>query len=287
MAWDQLLVQFLQICCRNPISGYYPFLLIWPFHKPLQSLNKQLPLVKLALSVASCCGVTGTCQFPAHCLCCFLNFICSHCVCLRSAAQIRAGPPRISVFSAPSGTILAAWTHSNGSAHGPAPFSLPPRAQVKEPKESNAVPLFSWRVLGRFLFSATPSLSLCGGWPAADTGGRGRRTGSSRRRLQRAQQAAMTSSGPRLGVLLLVAVLLQTVAVTITVLHFTTALNAVRNNPCTDFTCASSSRSLALELNFDFWTRCIYSSEGLSTFLCTFNTQPDEMTAHCNLITLQ
>lgn len=38
----------------------------------------------------------------------------------------------------------------------------------------------------------------------------------------------MTGSGPRLGVLLLVAVLLQTVAVTITVLHFTTALNAVK-----------------------------------------------------------
>lgn len=38
----------------------------------------------------------------------------------------------------------------------------------------------------------------------------------------------MTSSGPRLGVLLLVAVLLQTVAVTITVLHFTTALNAMK-----------------------------------------------------------
>lgn len=38
----------------------------------------------------------------------------------------------------------------------------------------------------------------------------------------------MTSSGPRLGVLLLIAVLLQTVAVTITVLHFTTALNAMK-----------------------------------------------------------
>lgn len=41
----------------------------------------------------------------------------------------------------------------------------------------------------------------------------------------------MTGSGPKLGVLLLVAVLLQTVVVTITVLHFTTALNSVRN-PC-------------------------------------------------------
>lgn len=39
----------------------------------------------------------------------------------------------------------------------------------------------------------------------------------------------MTGSGPKLGVLLLVAVLLQTVVVTITVLHFTTALNSVRN----------------------------------------------------------
>ncbi|XP_034023638.1 tumor necrosis factor ligand superfamily member 10 [Thalassophryne amazonica] len=38
----------------------------------------------------------------------------------------------------------------------------------------------------------------------------------------------MTGSGPRLGVLLLVAVLLQTVAVTITVLHFTTVLNAMK-----------------------------------------------------------
>lgn len=40
----------------------------------------------------------------------------------------------------------------------------------------------------------------------------------------------MTGSGPKLGVLLLVAVLLQTVVVTITVLHFTTALNSVRKN---------------------------------------------------------
>ena len=38
----------------------------------------------------------------------------------------------------------------------------------------------------------------------------------------------MTGSGPKLGVLLLLAVLLQTVVVTITVLHFTTALNSVR-----------------------------------------------------------
>lgn len=37
----------------------------------------------------------------------------------------------------------------------------------------------------------------------------------------------MTGSGPKLGVLLLLAVLLQTVVVTITVLHFTTALNSV------------------------------------------------------------
>lgn len=39
----------------------------------------------------------------------------------------------------------------------------------------------------------------------------------------------MTGSGPRLGVLLLLAVLLQTVVVTITVLHFSTALNSVRS----------------------------------------------------------
>lgn len=38
----------------------------------------------------------------------------------------------------------------------------------------------------------------------------------------------MTGSGPKLGVLLLVAVLLQTVVVTITVLHFTTALNSIK-----------------------------------------------------------
>ncbi|XP_062235508.1 tumor necrosis factor ligand superfamily member 10-like [Platichthys flesus] len=38
----------------------------------------------------------------------------------------------------------------------------------------------------------------------------------------------MTGSGPKLGVLLLLAVLLQTVVVTITVLHFTTALNAMK-----------------------------------------------------------
>ncbi|CAJ1081707.1 tumor necrosis factor ligand superfamily member 10 [Xyrichtys novacula] len=38
----------------------------------------------------------------------------------------------------------------------------------------------------------------------------------------------MTGSGPKLGVLLLVAVLLQTVVVTITVLHFTTALNSMK-----------------------------------------------------------
>lgn len=40
----------------------------------------------------------------------------------------------------------------------------------------------------------------------------------------------MTGSGPKLGVLLLLAVLLQTVVVTITVLHFTTALNSVRKS---------------------------------------------------------
>ncbi|XP_056290527.1 tumor necrosis factor ligand superfamily member 10-like [Pseudoliparis swirei] len=38
----------------------------------------------------------------------------------------------------------------------------------------------------------------------------------------------MTGSGPRLGVLLLLAVLLQTVVVTITVLHFTAALNSMK-----------------------------------------------------------
>ncbi|KAK7881540.1 hypothetical protein WMY93_029949 [Mugilogobius chulae] len=38
----------------------------------------------------------------------------------------------------------------------------------------------------------------------------------------------MTSSSPRLGLLLLTAVLVQTVAVTITVLHFTSALNAMK-----------------------------------------------------------
>ncbi|KAK1885151.1 Tumor necrosis factor ligand superfamily member 10 [Dissostichus eleginoides] len=38
----------------------------------------------------------------------------------------------------------------------------------------------------------------------------------------------MTGSGPKLGVLLLVAVLLQTVVVTITVLHFSTALNSMK-----------------------------------------------------------
>lgn len=42
----------------------------------------------------------------------------------------------------------------------------------------------------------------------------------------------MTGSGPKLGVLLLLAVLLQTVVVTITVLHFTTALNSVRKLKC-------------------------------------------------------
>nr|XP_020454480.1 tumor necrosis factor ligand superfamily member 10-like [Monopterus albus] len=38
----------------------------------------------------------------------------------------------------------------------------------------------------------------------------------------------MTGSGPKLGVLLLLAVLLQTVVVTITVLHFTAALNSMK-----------------------------------------------------------
>lgn len=38
----------------------------------------------------------------------------------------------------------------------------------------------------------------------------------------------MTGSGPKLGVLLLIAVLLQTVVVTITVLHFTTTLNSLK-----------------------------------------------------------
>ena len=42
------------------------------------------------------------------------------------------------------------------------------------------------------------------------------------------RSVVMTGSGPKLGVLLLLAVLLQTVVVTITVLHFTTALNSVR-----------------------------------------------------------
>lgn len=41
--------------------------------------------------------------------------------------------------------------------------------------------------------------------------------------------SVMTGSAPQLGVLLLLAVLLQTVVVTITVLHFTTALNSVRS----------------------------------------------------------
>lgn len=40
--------------------------------------------------------------------------------------------------------------------------------------------------------------------------------------------SAMTGSAPQLGVLLLLAVLLQTAVVTITVLHFTTALSSVR-----------------------------------------------------------
>lgn len=44
------------------------------------------------------------------------------------------------------------------------------------------------------------------------------------------RHVAMTGSGPKLGVLLLLAVLLQTVVVTITVLHFTTALNSVRKS---------------------------------------------------------
>uniref|UniRef100_A0A3P8SI15 Tumor necrosis factor ligand superfamily member 10 n=1 Tax=Amphiprion percula TaxID=161767 RepID=A0A3P8SI15_AMPPE len=42
------------------------------------------------------------------------------------------------------------------------------------------------------------------------------------------RSVVMTGSGPKLGVLLLVAVLLQTVVVTITVLHFTTALNSMK-----------------------------------------------------------
>lgn len=42
----------------------------------------------------------------------------------------------------------------------------------------------------------------------------------------------MTGCGPQLGVLLLLAVLLQTVVVTITVLHFTAALNSVSLKLC-------------------------------------------------------
>ncbi|XP_029002517.1 tumor necrosis factor ligand superfamily member 10 [Betta splendens] len=42
------------------------------------------------------------------------------------------------------------------------------------------------------------------------------------------RHVVMTGSGPKLGVLLLLAVLLQTVVVTITVLHFTTALNSMK-----------------------------------------------------------
>lgn len=44
----------------------------------------------------------------------------------------------------------------------------------------------------------------------------------------------MTGSGPKLGVLLLIAVLLQTVVVIITVLHFTTTLNSVRKRKVGD-----------------------------------------------------
>ena len=48
-------------------------------------------------------------------------------------------------------------------------------------------------------------------------------------RVPDGRSVVMTGSGPKLGVLLLLAVLLQTVVVTITVLHFTTALNSVRD----------------------------------------------------------
>lgn len=48
-------------------------------------------------------------------------------------------------------------------------------------------------------------------------------------RVPDGRSVVMTGSGPKLGVLLLLAVLLQTVVVTITVLHFTTALNSVRH----------------------------------------------------------
>lgn len=44
----------------------------------------------------------------------------------------------------------------------------------------------------------------------------------------------MTGSGPKLGLLLLLAVLLQTLVVTFTVLHFTAALNSVRTGTARD-----------------------------------------------------
>ncbi|XP_053269060.1 tumor necrosis factor ligand superfamily member 10 [Pleuronectes platessa] len=60
----------------------------------------------------------------------------------------------------------------------------------------------------------------CSGGPGTGRDGAGWEPGR--------RSVAMTGSGPKLGVLLLLAVLLQTVVVTITVLHFTTALNAMK-----------------------------------------------------------
>lgn len=52
----------------------------------------------------------------------------------------------------------------------------------------------------------------------------------------------MTGCGPQLGVLLLLAVLLQTVVVTITVLHFTAALNSVSLKLCVLPPCSCAKR---------------------------------------------
>lgn len=76
------------------------------------------------------------------------------------------------------------------------------------------------------LKSRTPlSLSLSAIVSLLEVRARGRDVG----RVRDGGAVVMTGSGPRLGVLLLLAVLLQTVVVTITVLHFSTALNSVRS----------------------------------------------------------
>lgn len=74
--------------------------------------------------------------------------------------------------------------------------------------------------------------------------------------------SGMTGSGPRLGVLLLLAVLLQTLVVTVTVLRFTAALNSVRRARARGDRLVNAARTHTFVLGgLTFDTRKIYARE--------------------------